>query len=140
MKAFYIADDGVVFEDEGACRKHDQRLSRTTPLPVILLEEAIRQCTPYMVTAKERRELAAKLKNYLPTTPPDNTTNRPVFREVEKIAVRLGDISGGAFSDMEGADADEFKQSEALYVECAKAAEVLHTLLKEFPDMLRNPS
>jgi hypothetical protein len=66
MRTIYMANDDTFFKTEEDCRKHEELLARTVSIPVIVLEEAIRQATPYMVTAKERRELAEKLKRYLP--------------------------------------------------------------------------
>lgn len=70
MRTLYIAKDDTCFETEAECQKYESDLMRTVEIPVTILEEAIRQATPYLVTAKERRELASKLKRYLPEDKP----------------------------------------------------------------------
>lgn len=65
MKTIYIANDQTCFRSKRACRKYEQKFVKTVRIPLVLLQECHRQCTPYMVLAKERRELAAKLEPYL---------------------------------------------------------------------------
>jgi len=77
MKKLFLSEDGTVFNDEQECLAHEADLARRASVPVILIEEAIRQATPYMVTAKERRELAATLRIYLPIEQPAEPTISP---------------------------------------------------------------
>lgn len=65
MRTFFASKDGKVFTSKAKCRIHERVTLRTVKVPVHLIKEAIRQGTPYMISAKERRELAAKLAEYL---------------------------------------------------------------------------
>lgn len=65
MKTVYIAADDTCFIDAKECRNYERAMMKTVKIPLPLAKEALRQCTPYMVTAKERRELAAKLSAYI---------------------------------------------------------------------------
>lgn len=67
MKTLYVSNDETVFHSEEECRRYETELERTVSVPVCVIQEAIRQATPYMVTARERRALAEKLKRYLLT-------------------------------------------------------------------------
>lgn len=68
--------------------------------------------------------------------------------ELCTIAARLNEISTGGFADMEGADADEFAISEALYAnlesasECVlKTAEYVQAVMKDGNHVAReNPA
>ncbi len=64
-RTVYIASDDSVFATRKECASHERMMLPTVKLPRALVEEAIRQATPYMVSAKERRELAAKLTGWL---------------------------------------------------------------------------
>lgn len=66
MKTVYIAADGTAFANAKACRKHEALMLPKVKVPLWLLKEAMRQCTPYMVSAKERRELLAQLQLHIP--------------------------------------------------------------------------
>ncbi len=66
MKTIYVSDDQKVFTSAAKCRKHERVTNRRVSVPLYLLREAIRQATPYMVSAKERRELAAELQKWMP--------------------------------------------------------------------------
>lgn len=65
-RTVFIALDGSVFLKRGECIAYERDQMKTVKIPESLLREAIRQATPYMVTAKERRELAERLGAYLP--------------------------------------------------------------------------
>lgn len=66
MRTVFISSDQQVFTSEKKCREHERRTQQKIRVPLFLIKEAIRQATPYMVTAKERRDLAAKLEACLP--------------------------------------------------------------------------
>lgn len=69
-------------------------------------------------------------------TADDKSGYQKLCAELRQIAARLDEISTGAFDDMEGADAEEFAISEALYANLesasacmAKTAEYVDTVL-----------
>lgn len=66
MKPFFLSSDGEVFETRADCTRHERAMGKTVPIPVILLREAIRQCSPYMIVKKERDYLKDKLEQCLP--------------------------------------------------------------------------
>jgi hypothetical protein len=81
MRRIYIAADDTLFDDEEKCLEYEKELLRTVSVPVTVLAEAIRQCTPYMVTAAERRALSAKLKRYLPEPSPNSVLSENLTQD-----------------------------------------------------------
>ncbi len=61
-RTLFISDDGKEFDSQMACEEHERRMAMRADLPMPLLEEAIRQCTPYMISAKERKMLKLQLE------------------------------------------------------------------------------
>lgn len=67
MKTAYCSDDGKeVFMNKQDCLTYERRLKQTVRVPVMFLREAIRQCTPYHISSKERTWLKEKLEQCLP--------------------------------------------------------------------------
>lgn len=68
MKITYEAHDGTRFSSRAACLSHERRIARRVSVPLWLVKEALRQATPYLILAKERRWLAEQLKRHVPKT------------------------------------------------------------------------
>lgn len=64
-----------------------------------------------------------------------------LIEELKAIRARMGDLSECGFGDMEGADAHEFQEAEALYVSCGHCAKALAHVIKVFeqPDREAEP-
>lgn len=65
MKTVYIAEDDQCFKTAEECQAYEAKIAQRVETPVWLIEECIRQATPYMVSAAERRELKARLPKHL---------------------------------------------------------------------------
>lgn len=61
-RTLFISDDGKEFDSKLACEDHERRMAMRVTIPMPLIEEAIRQCTPYMISAKERKMLKLQLE------------------------------------------------------------------------------
>lgn len=67
MKIVYVSDDGKeVFKSKKLALAYERAMKRTVSVPLVLLREAIRQCTPYHIAKKERDWLREMLERHLP--------------------------------------------------------------------------
>jgi len=67
MKTLYASDDGKeFFLSKKDCAAYERKMKQTARVPVFVLQEAIRQCTPYMIQKKERDWLRELLERSLP--------------------------------------------------------------------------
>ena len=67
MKTVYASDDGKeVFLSKKDCATYERKVKQTVRVPLFVLKEAIRQCTPCMIQKKERDWLKEILERSLP--------------------------------------------------------------------------
>lgn len=70
MKTVYCTDDGKeVFASKKDCLAYEKKVKQTVRVPLFVLKEAIRQCTPYMIPKRERDWLKELLERSLPSNP-----------------------------------------------------------------------
>lgn len=88
MKILYVTDDEKVFSDRVAAEEHEDALHEVIAVPVPVLQEALRQATPYMISAKQRRELGQKLENLLKQPPLewDAEAREKIWDELQSLA------------------------------------------------------
>lgn len=67
MRTIYQSSDGKeFFLSKKDCATYERKVKQTVRVPLFVLKEAIRQCTPYMIPKKERDWLREMLERSMP--------------------------------------------------------------------------
>lgn len=66
MKRAWVAEDGEVFQHRAEAEAYEKNCKPPIAIPWDLYKEILRQCTPYMVSADDRRALRGALVELMP--------------------------------------------------------------------------
>lgn len=66
MKRAWLAEDGTAFDKRMDCEAYEASCRPPISIPWDIFCEVLRQCSPYMVKAQERRDLKEALEKLVP--------------------------------------------------------------------------